>query len=108
MSLCQFSPARRTPIGLPSSVTLDTTTISGLPGTLHRSPKMLNSISPKRRVKATCCRGRDALIAEEDYGVIIVSALDSGERLVVATALRSCLPMGSGLPADHPRPAEPI
>jgi len=57
MSLCQFSPARRTPIGLPSSVTLDTTTISGLPGTLHRSPKMLNSISPKRRVKATCCGG---------------------------------------------------
>jgi len=36
MSLCQFSPARRTPIGLPSSVTLDTTTISELLGTLHR------------------------------------------------------------------------
>jgi len=34
---------------------LETTTISGLPGTLHRSPKTLNSISPKRRVKATCC-----------------------------------------------------
>src|ERR1700730_16713380 len=82
MSLCQFSPARRTPIGRPSSVTLETTTISGLPGTLHRSPKMLNSISPKRRVKATCCGG-DVLIAEEDYGVIIVSALDGGERLVV-------------------------
>jgi len=32
---------------------LDTTTIYGLPGTLHRSPKMLNSISPKWRVSAT-------------------------------------------------------
>jgi len=32
---------------------LDTTTISGPPGTLHRSPKMLNSISPKWRVSAT-------------------------------------------------------
>src|SRR5712664_3566470 len=57
MSLCQFSPARRTPIGRPFSVALDTTTISGLPGTIHRSPKMLNSISPNRRVKATCCGG---------------------------------------------------
>src|ERR1700730_2556396 len=57
MSLCQFSPARRTPIGRPSSVTFETTTISGLPDTLQRSPKMLNSISPKRRVKATCCGG---------------------------------------------------
>src|SRR5438552_6611895 len=57
MSLCQFSPARRTPVGRPPSVTLDRTTISGLPGTLQRSPKMLNSISPKRRVKATCCGG---------------------------------------------------
>ena len=30
-------------------------------------------------------------------------ALEKGER-----RLESCLPMGSGLPADHPRPAEPI
>jgi len=45
------------PIGLPSSVMLETTTISGLPGTLQRSPKMLKSMSPKRRVKATCCCG---------------------------------------------------
>ena len=33
------SPARRTPIGRPSSVTFETTTISGLPDTLQRSPK---------------------------------------------------------------------
>jgi hypothetical protein len=57
MSLCQFSPARRTPVGRPPSVMLDRTTISGLPGTLQRSPKMLNSILPKRRVNATCCPG---------------------------------------------------
>src|SRR5207245_2115710 len=30
MSLCQFSPARRTPVGRPPSVTLDRTTISGI------------------------------------------------------------------------------
>jgi uncharacterized membrane protein YccF (DUF307 family) len=28
-----------------------------LPATLHRSPKMLNSISPKEREKATRCGG---------------------------------------------------
>jgi len=33
--------------------------------------------------KGHLLRGRDVLIAEEDYGVIIVSALDGGERLVV-------------------------
>ena len=30
-------------------------------------------------------------------------AVEKGEQ-----RLESCLPMGSGLPADHPRPAEPI
>ena len=30
-------------------------------------------------------------------------AVEKGEQ-----CLESCLPMGSGLPADHPRPAEPI
>jgi len=35
----------------------DRTTISGLPGTFQRSPKILNSISPKRCVNATCCAG---------------------------------------------------
>jgi hypothetical protein len=47
MSLCQRSRARRTPVGRPPSVIFDKTTISGLPGTLQRSPKILNSISPK-------------------------------------------------------------
>ena len=62
---------------------LDTTTISGLPGTLQRSPKMLNSISPNRRVKATCCGGRDPLVTEEDDPVFVVGALDRGEHRIV-------------------------
>jgi hypothetical protein len=58
-------------------------TISALPGTLHRSPKMLNSIFAKTAGKRHLLRGRDVLIAEEDDGVIIVGVFDSGERLVV-------------------------
>ena len=38
-----------------AAATFETTTISGLPDTLQRSPKILYSISPKRRVNATCC-----------------------------------------------------
>ena len=44
---------------------------------------MLNSISPKRRVNATCCCGRDMLVAEEDDAVLVVRALDRGETRVV-------------------------
>ena len=83
MSLCQFSPARRTPIGLPFSVRFDTTTISGASGTLQRSPKMLNSISPKRRVKATCCGWRDILVAEKDDAMLVIRTLDRGEGRIV-------------------------
>jgi len=83
MSLCQFSPARRTPIGAPFSIALETTTISGLPVTLQRSPKMLNSISPNRRVKATCCGGGELDAAEEDHAVLVIGALDLGEGGVV-------------------------
>jgi hypothetical protein len=44
-------------MGVPFSTTFETTTISGLPVTLQRSPKMLYSIAPNRRVNATCCGG---------------------------------------------------
>ena len=71
------------PIGLPFSVRFETTTISGAPGTLQRSPKMLNSISPKRRVKATCCVGVILLVAEEDDAMLVIGALDRGEGRVV-------------------------
>src|SRR5262245_10517824 len=57
-------------------------------GAQHRSPHCSRTApSPTltrcQRSKGHLLQGRDVLIAEEDYGVIIVSALDSGERLVV-------------------------
>ena len=83
MSLCQFSPARRTPIGRPSSVTLETTTISG--AALH-APSFTEDVEldfAKTAGKRHLLRRRDVLIAEKDDGVVIVGAVDSGERLVV-------------------------
>src|SRR5580693_2347569 len=83
MSLCQFSPARRAPIGRPSSVRLETTTILW---TAWHAPSFAEDVElnfAKTAGKGHLLRGRDVLIPEEDYGVIIVSALDGGERLVV-------------------------
>jgi hypothetical protein len=71
---------------------LETTTISGLPGTfypgelLYSPPSFAEDVElnfAKTAGKGHLLPGRDVLIAEEDYGVIIVSALDGGERLVV-------------------------
>jgi len=79
------SPARRTTIGLPSSVHVGYDDDPGC-GTLHRSPKMLNFDLAKTAGEGDLVRGRDVLIAEEDPTAMLLVG-----RSIAANVRRRCV-----------------
>jgi hypothetical protein len=83
MSLCQFSPARRTPIGRPSSVTFGDH--DDLRTTGH-APTFAEDIEldlAEAAGEGNLLKRRNTLVAEKDHPVIVVGPLDRTERVVV-------------------------
>jgi hypothetical protein len=56
MSVCQVRPASALPIGLPFSMMLESTRISGCPGRANCVRGLISS-SPNLRANAVCCSG---------------------------------------------------
>ena len=73
---------RRGRSGSPFSMMFETISISGWPASWNWCSTWICS-GPKRRLKATCCARRDALVAKHEHVMVEMRAVDAREIGVV-------------------------